>query len=405
MLKGKKIILGVTGSIAAYKAAILIRLLVKEQAEVKVIMTKLAREFITPLTLAVLSGNRVMVDFFNHENGEWNNHVKLGLWADAFLIAPATANTIGKMASGIADNLLLTTYLSAKCPVFIAPAMDKDMYEHKMTKKNLQTLQNTGNIILEAGTGELASGLEGKGRMEEPENIVNELKNYFKKGILKKKLPDRLINKKILITAGPTRENIDPVRYISNYSSGKMGYALAEELANLGAKVTLISGPTDLILKHPNIEIINVVDTSQMFKQCRSRFKNMHGAILAAAVADYKPKKASSEKIKGSGKELILELAPTIDIAQELGKIKSKGQFLAGFALESENEIENARSKLKKKNFDFIVLNSLKDKEAGFQYNTNKISIIDKNNKITNFKLKSKQEVAKDIINKIAEII
>jgi phosphopantothenoylcysteine decarboxylase/phosphopantothenate--cysteine ligase len=405
MLKGKKIILGVTGSIAAYKAALLIRLLVKEQAEVKVIMTSLAREFITPLTLAALSGNRVMVDFFNPENGEWNNHVKLGLWADAFLIAPATANTIGKMANGIADNLLLTTYLSAKCPVFIAPAMDKNMYEHKTTKKNLQALQNTGNIILEAVTGELASGLEGKGRMQEPENIVNELKNYFKKGKLKKKLPDRLINKKILITAGPTRENIDPVRYISNYSSGKMGYALAEELANLGVKVTLVTGPTDLVLKHPNIEIINVVDANQMFKQCRSRFKNMHGAILAAAVADYKPKKASSQKIKGSGKELILELSPTIDIAQELGKVKSKDQFLAGFALESENEIENARSKLKKKNFDFIVLNSLKDKKAGFQYNTNKISIIDRNNKITNFKLKSKQEVAKDIINKIAEII
>jgi phosphopantothenoylcysteine decarboxylase/phosphopantothenate--cysteine ligase len=405
MLKGKKIILGVTGSIAAYKAAFLIRLLVKEQAEVKVIMTSLAREFITPLTLAALSGNRVMVDFFNPENGEWNNHVKLGLWADAFLIAPATANTIGKMANGIADNLLLTTYLSAKCPVFIAPAMDKNMYEHKTTKKNLQALQNTGNIILEAVTGELASGLEGKGRMQEPDNIVNELKNYFKKGKLKKKLPDRLINKKILITAGPTRENIDPVRYISNYSSGKMGYALAEELANLGVKVTLVTGPTDLVLKHPNIEIINVVNANQMFKQCRNRFKNMHGAILAAAVADYKPKKTSSEKIKGSGKELILELSPTIDIAQELGKVKSKDQFLAGFALESENEIENARSKLKKKNFDFIVLNSLKDKKAGFQYNTNKISIIDRNNKITNFKLKSKQEVAKDIINKIAEII
>jgi phosphopantothenoylcysteine decarboxylase/phosphopantothenate--cysteine ligase len=405
MLKGKKIILGITGSIAAYKAAMLIRLLIKEQAEVKVIMTKLAREFITPLTMATLSGNRVMVDFFNPENGEWNNHVKLGLWADAFVIAPATANTIGKMAGGIADNLLLTTYLSAKCPVFIAPAMDKNMYSHKTTKKNLQTLQNTGNIILEAAIGELASGLEGKGRMEEPENIVNELKNYFKKSTLKKKLHDRLVNKNILITAGPTRENIDPVRYISNYSSGKMGFALAEELANLGAKVTLISGPTDLLLNHPNIKIINVVDADEMYKQSRIRFKNMHGAILAAAVADYKPKKASGKKIKGSGKKLILELAPTIDIAQELGRIKNKSQFLAGFALESENEIENARSKLKKKNFDFIVLNSVKDKGAGFQYDTNKISIIDKNNKLTNFKLKSKKEVAKDIINKIAEII
>ena len=405
MLKGKKIIIGVTGSIAAYKTAVLIRLLGKEQAEVKVIMTKLAREFITPLTLATLSGNAVMVDFFNPENGEWNNHVNLGLWADAFVIAPATANTIGKMANGIADNLLLTTYLSAKCPVFVAPAMDKDMYSHKATKKNIQTLQNTGNIILEAATGELASGLEGKGRMEEPEKIVNELRNFFKKDTLKKKLLEKLNNKRILITAGPTHENIDPVRYISNYSSGKMGYALAEELANLGARVTLISGPTNLILKHPNIEIIDVERADEMYKQSISRFKNMHGAILAAAVADYKPKKASGKKIKGSGKELILELEPTIDIAQELGKMKKKNQFLAGFALESENELENARSKLKKKNFDFIVLNSLKNEGAGFQYDTNKISIIDKNNNLINFKLKLKKDAAIDIINKIAEII
>ena len=405
MLKGKKIIIGVTGSIAAYKTAVLIRLLGKEQAEVKVIMTKLAREFITPLTLATLSGNAVMVDFFNPENGEWNNHVNLGLWADAFVIAPATANTIGKMANGIADNLLLTTYLSAKCPVFVAPAMDKDMYSHKATKNNIQTLHNTGNIILEAATGELASGLEGKGRMEEPEKIVNELRNFFKKDTLKKKLLEKLNNKRILITAGPTHENIDPVRYISNYSSGKMGYALAEELANLGARVTLISGPTNLILKHPNIEIIDVERADEMYKQSISRFKNMHGAILAAAVADYKPKKASGKKIKGSGKELILELEPTIDIAQELGKMKKKNQFLAGFALESENELENARSKLKKKNFDFIVLNSLKNEGAGFQYDTNKISIIDKNNNLINFKLKLKKDAAIDIINKIAEII
>ena len=370
-----------------------------------IIMTKLAREFITPLTLATLSGNAVMVDFFNPENGEWNNHVNLGLWADAFVIAPATANTIGKMANGIADNLLLTTYLSAKCPVFVAPAMDKDMYSHKATKKNIQTLQNTGNIILEAATGELASGLEGKGRMEEPEKIVNELRNFFKKDTLKKKLLEKLNNKRILITAGPTHENIDPVRYISNYSSGKMGYALAEELANLGARVTLISGPTNLILKHPNIEIIDVERADEMYKQSISRFKNMHGAILAAAVADYKPKKASGKKIKGSGKELILELEPTIDIAQELGKMKKKNQFLAGFALESENELENARSKLKKKNFDFIVLNSLKNEGAGFQYDTNKISIIDKNNNLINFKLKLKKDAAIDIIKKIAEII
>ncbi len=405
MLKGKKIIIGVTGSIAAYKTAVLIRLLKKEQAEVKVIMTKLAREFITPLTLATLSGNAVMVDFFNPENGEWNNHVNLGLWADAYVIAPATANTIGKMAGGIADNLLLTTYLSAKCPVFIAPAMDKDMYNHKATRKNIQTLQNTGNIILEAATGELASGLEGKGRMEEPEKIVDELRTFFKKDTLKKKLLEKLSNKRILITAGPTHENIDPVRYISNYSSGKMGYALAEELAKLGARVTLVSGPTNLILNHPNIEVIYVERADEMYKQSKSRFKNMDGAILAAAVADYKPKKVSGEKIKVTGKEMILKLEPTVDIALELGKMKKDNQFLAGFALESENELENARSKLKKKNFDFIVLNSLKDKGAGFQYDTNKISIIDKNNNLTNFKLKLKKAAAIDIINKIAEII
>ncbi len=405
MLKGKKIILGVTGSIAAYKAAVLIRLLIREKAEVKVIMTRLAGEFITPLTLATLSGNHVMVDFFNPENGEWNNHVMLGLWADAFVIAPATANTIAKMAGGIADNLLLTTYLSAKCPVFVAPAMDKDMYSHKTTKRNLQTLKDAGNIVLEAVTGELASGLEGKGRMEEPENIVNELKKYFRKGALKKKLPERLNNKKVLITAGPTREKIDPVRYISNYSSGKMGYALAEELATLGAKVTLVSGPTEIILNHPNIEIINVVNADEMYKQCRNRFKKMHGAILAAAVADYRPKKISGKKIRSSLKELALELEPTKDIAKELGRIKTRDQFLVGFALESENETEKARNKMRSKNFDFIVLNSLKDKGAGFHYDTNKISIIDKNNKLTNFKLKSKKEVAKDIISKIAEII
>jgi phosphopantothenoylcysteine decarboxylase/phosphopantothenate--cysteine ligase len=405
MLKGKKIILGVTGSIAAYKAAILIRLLIKEGAEVKVIMTGLAREFITPLTLAALSRNPVMADFFNPENGEWNNHVKLSLWADAMVIAPATANTIGKMANGIADNLLLTTYLAARCPVFIAPAMDRDMYNHKATKTNIQTLQSAGNIVFEAAAGELASGLEGKGRMEDPAAIVSELKKYFKDNALKKKLRDKLINKRILVTAGPTIENIDPVRYISNYSSGKMGYALAEELANSGVKVTLISGPVSLSVNHPDIEIINVINADDMYKQALNRFSDMHGAILAAAVADYRPKNVSLKKIKSSEKDLVIQLEPTVDIAGELGKRKKKNQFLAGFALEVDNELENARIKLRNKNLDFIILNSIKTRGAGFQHDTNKISIIDKNNKIANFKLKHKKDVAKDIVDKIAEII
>ena len=405
MLKGKKIILGVTGSIAAYKSALVIRLLIKEKAEIKVIMTKLAKEFISPLTLATLSKNPVLVDFFNPENGEWNNHVNLGLWADAMLIAPATANTISKMANGIADNLLLTSYLSAECPVFIVPAMDINMYNHPATKKNIETLKTFGNVVFEAATGELASGLEGKGRMEEPEKIVNELKNYFSSNLSKKKLQDKLINKKILITAGPTQEALDPVRFISNHSSGKMGYHIAEELAHLGAKVTLISGPTALNLIHPNIKIINVNSTDEMYLQCKKKFKNVNGAILTAAVVDYKPKKVSRKKIKSRDQNLLMEFEQTVDIARELGKAKNMTQFLVGFALESENEVKNARNKLKEKNFDFIVLNSLRNKGAGFKYDTNKISIIDKDNNLTNFELKPKKEVANDIINKIAEII
>jgi phosphopantothenoylcysteine decarboxylase/phosphopantothenate--cysteine ligase len=405
MLKGKKIILGVTGSIAAYKAALLVRLLVREGAEVKVIMTSLAREFIAPLTMATLSRNPVMVEFFNPENGEWNNHVKLGLWADALVIAPATANTIAKMANGIADNLLCTTYLSARCPVFIVPAMDEDMYNHKATQRNIQNLQADGNIIIEAATGELASGLEGKGRMEEPEEIVRQLGKYIKSNTLKKKLSKRLINKKILVTAGPTIENIDPVRYISNYSSGKMGYALAEELANAGAIVTLISGPVSLSINHPDIEIINVVSADDMYRQAVKRFGGMHGAVLTAAVADYKPENVSQKKIRSSEKHLVIKLEPTIDIAGELGKKKKKGQFIVGFALEVENEIENASFKLRTKNFDFIILNSLKTKGAGFQHDTNKITIIDKDNKIADFKLKHKKDVARDIVERIAELI
>ncbi len=405
MLKGKKIIIGVTGSIAAYKTAVLIRLLIKEKAGIKVLMTKPAKEFISPLTLATLSKNPILVDFFNPENGEWNNHVDLGLWADAMVIAPATANTIAKMAHGIADNLLLTTYLSATCPVFVVPAMDINMYNHPATKENIKILKKNGNVVLKAASGELASGLEGKGRMEEPEKIVKELRDYFNSNLPKKKLHAKLTGKRILITAGPTHEALDPVRFISNHSSGKMGYYLAEELASAGAKVTLITGPTALEISHPDIEVINVTTADEMYKQSKNKFKSADGAILAAAVSDYKPAKVSGEKIKSDKQKLLMEFERTVDIARELGINKKKNQFLAGFALESENEIENARKKLAEKNLDLIVLNSLRNEGAGFQHETNKITIIDKYNNKSDFELKPKKEVAKDIIDKIAEII
>ncbi len=406
MLKGKNIILCVTGSIAAFKAAILVRLLVKEEAQVKIIMTRYAEEFITPLTLATLSNNPVLTEFYNPENGDWNSHVDLGLWADALLIAPATANTIAKMANGIADNLLLTTYLSARCPVFVAPAMDMDMLTHKATQLNIEKLKTFGNIIIEPAVGELASGLLGKGRMEEPELIMNVLHTYFdESGVKKKQIHKKLAGKKILITSGPTFEAIDPVRYIGNHSSGKMGFALAETLASYNAQITLISGPTSQHTKSNNIKIIQVTSAEEMFESCISFFPESDGAILAAAVADYKPVIAAPRKIKSSSGNLTLELEPTKDIANHLGKIKKENQFLIGFALETDNEIENARKKLISKNFDFIVLNSLKDKGAGFQTDTNKITILDKNNNLVNFELKSKVKVAEDIIVKLTEII
>ncbi|MBN2349630.1 MAG: bifunctional phosphopantothenoylcysteine decarboxylase/phosphopantothenate--cysteine ligase CoaBC [Bacteroidales bacterium] len=405
MLKGKKIILGITGSIAAYKAAIFIRALVKEGAEVQVLMTDLAKKFITPLTMATLSKRPVLVEFFNPENGEWNSHVDLGNWADAFIIAPATANTIAKMSHGIADNLLLTTYLSAKCPVFVAPAMDLDMFQHPSTQKNINILQSFGNIIIEPSTGELASGLVGKGRMEEPEQLLSALRDYFSRSDSKKKLYEKLKGKTVLVTAGPTHEAIDPVRYIGNYSSGKMGYAIAGELAIAGAHVILISGPTSGIVEHPAINRVNIISAKEMYEACLQHFKNADGAVLAAAVADYRPKSAYTEKVKSKKANLTLELENTPDIAMELGKIKTSKQFLVGFALETNNEQENAYNKLKAKNFDFIVLNSLRDKGAGFQFDTNKISIIDSNNNLTNFELKSKREVARDIVEKLAEIL
>ena len=392
-LYGKNIILGITGSIAAYKAAMLVRLLKKNGAEVKVIMTPLAKEFITPLTMATLSRNPIIVDFFDPENGQWNSHVNLGIWADAFLIAPATANTIAKMTTGIADNLLLTTYLSARCPVFAAPAMDTDMFCHPTTVQNIQTLRTRGVHIIEPATGELASGLDGKGRMEEPEIIVSYLCNALTNS--------DFTGKKILLTAGPTYEHIDPVRFVGNRSSGRMGYAIAEELAKRGAEIILVSGPVSLHLKHKSIQRIDVTTANEMYIAAKNFFPDMDAAILTAAVADFAPETTLTEKIKKKN-ELTLKLIPTKDIAAELGAMKRPNQLLAGFALESCNETENALNKLMKKNFDFIVLNSLNDKGACFGHATNKITIIDKERKQQQFDLKMKSDAAKDIVDKLA---
>lgn len=395
-MKGKKIIVGITGGIAAYKAAILVRLLIKAGAEVQVVMTEFAKKFIAPLTLATLSKRPILVQFFDVENGNWNSHVDLGLWADAMIIAPATANTMAKMAHGVADNLLVTTYLSARCPVFIAPAMDLDMYKHSSTQKNIKTLKSYGNYFIEPETGELASGLIGKGRMAEPEQIVKSLDKYFEK-------ERPLLGKKILVTAGPTYEYIDSVRFIGNFSSGKMGYAIAEELAELGAEVILVSGPTSLNTIHTNIQRINVVTSDEMYEQTTTHFVLCDACIMSAAVADFKPKNQFLEKIKA--KELALELIATQDIAQKLGEMKTEKQRLVGFALETNNELENAKQKIKKKNLDFIVLNSLNDKGAGFQVDTNKVTFIDKNEQLTEFKLKMKTEVAQDIVAKLIDIL
>lgn len=395
MLKGKHIILGVTGSIAAYKAATLTRLLVKEGASVKVVMTPLAKEFITPLTMATLSKSPIMVDFYNPENGDWNSHVDLGLWADLYLIAPASANTIGKMAGGIADNLLLTTYLSAKCPVMVAPAMDLDMYKHPATQRNLKVLQSFGNIIIEPESGELASGLIGKGRMEEPEKIVSFITDYFARQADFK-------GKKVVVTAGPTYEKIDPVRFIGNYSSGKMGLAIAEELAGRGAEVVLVCGPVNLKTCHPAIRRVDVESAAQMYEVTSKEFVNSDVAVLSAAVADFTPKEKADHKIKRGKDDLLLELLPTKDIAAELGRIKTASQLLVGFALETNDEEVNALSKMQRKNLDMIVLNSLNDKGAGFSVDTNKVTILDKAGDKTVYELKTKVEVAKDIVDQIA---
>ena len=400
MLEGRKILLGVTGGIAAYKAAVIIRLLVKEGAEVKVVMTPLAKEFITPLTLATLSRNPVMADFFDPEDGRWNSHIDLGLWADLFLIAPATANSMGKMAAGIADNLLLTTYLSARCPVFLAPAMDLDMLAHPATVSNMERLKSFGNHIIEPDTGELASGLEGKGRMAEPEVIVRELREFLKKKITELPLKGR----RVLINAGPTVEPIDPVRYISNYSSGRMGIALAEAAAGMGADVTLVLGPVSIMPHSGSISIVHVTTAAEMKEATVAAFGTCNIAILAAAVADFTPEHPHGSKVKRGDDDMVIRLKPTEDIAALLGRMKRKGQFLAGFALETDNELENAKGKLRRKNLDLIILNSLKDQGAGFGHDTNRVTIIDNNNNIDKFELKTKDEVASDILKKIISL-
>ena len=396
LLKGKHILLGVTGSIAAYKAAALVRLLVKEGASVKVIMTEMAKAFVSPLTFATLSKNPIAVDFYNPENGDWHSHVSMGCWADLYIIAPASANTISKMAYGIADNLLLTTYLSAKCKVAVAPAMDLDMFKHEATRQSLEILKKRGVFIIEPASGELASGLEGKGRMEEPENILMYVHHILSS-------EGSLSGKKVVITAGPTCEEIDPVRYITNHSTGKMAYALAIEAASRGAAVTLISGPVALKMNHPSINIIDVVTAAQMFSAVEDELDGAEIVVLCAAVSDFRPDVKASQKIKRK-EGFALNLLPTRDIAEWVGKHRPEGCKVVGFALETENEIENARSKMARKGLDMIVLNSMNDKGAGFGSDTNKIRIISGEENEVEFPLKSKREVSTDIFDAIEKL-
>lgn len=390
-LEGKHIVLGITGSIAAYKAAYLLRLLVKKGAEVQVVMTPAGKEFITPVTLSSLSGKPVVSEFFTANDGTWHSHVDLGIWADAMLIAPATASTIGKMAHGIADNMLVTTYLSSKAPVFVAPAMDLDMFAHPSTQHNLELLRSYGNHIIEPASGELASHLVGKGRMEEPENIVAALEAFFAASRL-------LDGKKVLITAGPTYEKIDPVRFIGNYSSGKMGFALAECCAQAGAEVTLVAGPVTLKTRHPGIKRIDVESADEMYDAAVAAFPGCDAAIMCAAVADYKPVEYSATKLKRSDDEMILQLTPNRDIAAALGAMKRAGQCVAGFALETDDENAHAREKLRKKNLDFVVLNSLRHEGAGFRCDTNRVTIIGCDGSCQDYPCKPKSEVAGDIV-------
>ena len=397
MLKGKKIVLGITGSIAAYKACLIIRGLIKQGAEVQTVITPAGKEFITPITLSALTHKPVISEFFSQRDGTWNSHVDLGLWADAMLIAPCTASTIGKMANGIADNMLITTYLSMKAPVFVAPAMDLDMYAHPSTQKNLDKLRSYGNIIIEPQSGFLASGLEGKGRMDEPENIIKALELYF----YDKK--DELKGNHIMITAGPTYEKIDPVRFIGNYSSGKMGFAIAEECARRGADVTLVSGPVSLSCSK-QIRRINVESCQEMYNAATSEFDKCDAAILCAAVADFKPEHAADRKIKREKDDLVIRLSPTQDIAEEVGRRKRQGQILVGFALETDNEDANAKSKLVKKNLDFIVLNSTRNEGTTFRTDDNQIKIITGTD-VKEYGKKSKHDVACDIIDELSKLL
>ena len=395
MLKGKHIVLGITGGIAAYKSAMLLRLMIKAGAEVQVVMTPSAKEFITPVTLSALSGKPVVSEFFTANTGEWHSHVDLGLWADAMVIAPATASTIAKMATGVADNMLVTTYLSAKAPVFVAPAMDLDMFAHPTTRHNLELLRSYGNTIIEPASGELASHLIGKGRMEEPENILKVLEEHFAK-------TDDLKGRKVLITAGPTYERIDPVRFIGNYSSGKMGYAIAEEAASRGAEVVLVSGPVDLKAQHPSIKTVSVESAREMLEACEKEFGTCDIAIMCAAVADYAPVHCADSKIKREGHEVpVIELKKNPYIAKTHGEKKKAGQILVGFALETDHEEINAQSKLASKHLDMIVLNSLRDKGAGFRTDTNKVTIFTSDGQAKLYDTKSKRDVAADIINAV----
>lgn len=403
MLKGKKIVLGITGSIAAYKSCLIIRELIKSGAEVQVVITPAGKEFITPITLSALTHKPVVSEFFSQKDGTWNSHVDLGLWADAMVIAPCTAATLGKMANGVADNMLITTYLSMKAPVFIAPAMDLDMYKHPSTQKNIETLRSFGNHIIEPGSGFLASGLEGKGRMEEPENIVKALADFFSTSSELPSYTEDLKDKKILITAGPTYEKIDPVRFIGNYSSGKMGFALAEECSRRGAKVVLVAGPVSLTCSE-SIQRVDVESCKEMYEAAVGEFPNCDAAILCAAVADFRPETIAEQKIKRVGDELLLKLKPTQDIAATIGSMKEEGQRIVAFALETNEEESNAQRKLEKKNADFIVLNSTRIPGTTFQSDDNQITIINKEGK-KSYAKKPKTEVARDIIDELVSIL
>ena len=403
MLKGKKIVLGITGSIAAYKSCLIIRELIKSGAEVQVVITRAGKEFITPITLSALTHKPVVSEFFSQKDGTWNSHVDLGLWADAMVIAPCTAATLGKMANGVADNMLITTYLSMKAPVFIAPAMDLDMYKHPSTQKNIETLRSFGNHIIEPGSGFLASGLEGKGRMEEPENIVKALADFFSTSSESPSYTEDLKDKKILITAGPTYEKIDPVRFIGNYSSGKMGFALAEECSRRGAKVVLVAGPVSLTCTE-NIQRVDVESCKEMYEAAVGEFPNCDAAILCAAVADFRPEEIAEQKIKRVGDDLLLKLKPTQDIAATFGTMKGEGQRIVAFALETNEEESNAQRKLEKKNADFIVLNSTRIPGTTFQADDNQITIINKEGK-KSYAKKPKTEVARDIIDELVSIL